>query len=291
MGSGSDGPRLGSVDRFVTFVQDAWNLSIDRIRRADPLLMGAAIAYNSLFALVPLAVAFIAMLTLFDRTDEVLSQISAWMAEYLTPETAGFLTELLNESVRWFNDSRGVILVASLLVALWSGSRAVYAVQKALRAVEGVEETRGYLVTRSLGIGVTVVAGIGVLVAYLLAAAGEVLWEWVEEQVGVGTTAAIQLTLLVIAIVWVWALLWAIYQWGPPKPVRRAGTVSAMVAALLVLGSWVAAEFVPATSGSLAIFGTVGVFLVWLYYIGMVVVAAPTVINAVAKAGRKLVQG
>ncbi|MFC2153583.1 hypothetical protein ACFLQ7_03010 [Actinomycetota bacterium] len=40
--------------RIIAFVQDMWDVGADRIRRADPLLMGAAIAYNSLFALVPL---------------------------------------------------------------------------------------------------------------------------------------------------------------------------------------------------------------------------------------------
>ena len=279
------------MDRFITFAHDVWNLSIIRIRRADPLLMGAAIAYNSLFAMIPLAVAFIAILTLFDRNDEVLGRLSEWMTQYLTPETAGFLNEVLTESISWFNNSKGVILVISLLVALWSGSRAVYAVQKALRTVEGVEDTRGYLVTRSLGIGVTVVAGIGVLVAYLVFAAGERLWSWVEDQVGVGTASAIQITLLIIAIAWGWGLLWAIYQWGPPIPVPSAGAVSAMVAALLVLGSWVAFNITPTNSSSLSVFGTVGVFLVWLYYIGIVIVAAPTLINAVSVAGRKLVKG
>ena len=64
-----------------------------------------------------------------------------------------------------------------------------------------------------------------------------------------------------------------------------------MVAALLVLGSWVAFSITPTNSSSLSVFGTVGVFLVWLYYIGIVIVAAPTLINAVSVAGRKLVKG
>jgi membrane protein len=253
--------------------------------------MGAAIAYNSLFAMVPLAIALIAILTLFDVTDEVLAELSMWMTDNLTPDTAAFITELVTESVGWFNSSRGVILVLSLLVALWSGSRAVYAVQKALRTVEGVEDTRGYIVSRSLGIGVTVVAGIGVLVAYIVAAAGELLWQWVEDQAGVGTAAAAQITLLLVAIAWGWGLLWVIYRWGPPQPVPRSGLISAIVAALLVLGSYLAFEVVATNSSALAVFGTIGVLLVWLYYIGIVVVGAPTVIDALIVAATKQVRG
>lgn len=279
------------MNRVITFITDVWNLSLDRIRRADPLLMGAAIAYNSLFAMVPLAIAFIAILTLFDATDEVLSELDLWMTENLSADTAGFLTELLRETVGWFDSSRGLILLLSLVVALWSGSRAVYAVQKALRTAEGVEDTRGYFVTRSLGIGVTLVAGVGVMIAYFVAAVGERLWDWFETQVGVGTAFAAQLTLLLIAIVWGWGLLWAIYRWGPPRPLPRSGLVSALVAALLVLGSYLASEFVPASTSALAVFGTIGVLLVWLYYIGIVVVGAPTVIDAVIVAATKQVRG
>ena len=76
------------MNRVITFVTDVWNLSLDRIRRADPLLMGAAIAYNSLFAMVPLAIAFIAILTLFDATDEVLSELDLWMTENLSADTS-----------------------------------------------------------------------------------------------------------------------------------------------------------------------------------------------------------
>lgn len=253
--------------------------------------MGAAIAYNSLFAMVPLAVALIAILTLFDVTDEVLGELSRWMTEHLTPDTAAFLTSLLNDSVGWFDSSRGIILLLSLIVALWSGSRAVYAVQKALRTVEGIEDTRGYLVSRSFGIGLTVVAGIGVLVAYIVAAAGELVWEWVEDRAGVGTAFAAQITLLLVAIAWGWGLLWVIYRWGPPRSLPRPALISAIVAALLVLGSYLAFEVVPSSSSSLAVFGTIGILLVWLYYIGIVVVGAPTVIDAVIVAATKQVRG
>lgn len=279
------------MDRVVTFIKDSWSLSADRIRRADPLLMGAAIAYNSLFALVPLAVAFIAILTIFDRTNEVLGELGTWLEANLAPDAAIFLNELLTESVDWLESSSPTLLVVSLLIALWSGSRAVYAVQKALRTVEGVEDPRGYFVTRALGIGVTVVAGIGVMVGYLLLTAGERVWQWVEDSVGVGTTAAIQVTTLVIAIAWGWGLLWAIYRWGPPHPIRRAGLVSALVAALLVLGSYLAFNFVPTNANALAVFGVIGVILIWLYYVGIVLVAAPTLIDSVIAAGSKQLKG
>lgn len=278
------------MDRIVAFGQDMWSLSAPRIRRADPLLMGAAIAYNSLFALVPLATAFAATLTFFDRTDSALTEVYARIAQTLPPDLADFLISLLQESVTWVGQSRGPILAISILVALWSGSRAVYAIQKALRAVEGVEDTRGYLIARLLGIGVTIGAGVGVMVAYLFVLVGGRIWDDISDRIGITGASVAQAISVVAAIAWVWLLLWAIYRWGPPHPLARSGITAAVVAAILVIGSALAFALFPTfESSTLSFLGAIGIFLVWLYFIGVVVVAAPTIVMALYTAGRNLV--
>ena len=54
------------MEQVIQFGKAWWGAGIPMYRRGDPLLMGAAIAYNSLFALVPLAAAFVAIVSLFD---------------------------------------------------------------------------------------------------------------------------------------------------------------------------------------------------------------------------------
>lgn len=271
---------------FVDFGRDVWSASADRIRRADPLLMGAAIAYNALFALVPLAIAFVAILTFFDATDQVLQELYDVILDSSIPtDLSTFLVELMQQSREWVEASRGLILVGAVLIALWSGSRAVYAVQKALRTAEGVEDGRGYVVTRGLGVVVTAAACVGVLVGYFVALLGDRFWTAVEDQVGIGFTNTARVSFGVVAVVFMWLLLWAIYRWGPPVPLPRAGLTAAIVGALLVIGSAVAFSLTPDLSSStLSFLGVIGVFLVWLYYIGIVIVAAPTVVNGVGTA-------
>jgi YihY family inner membrane protein len=262
-----------------------WDVGADRIRRADPLLMGAAIAYNSLFALVPLATAFVAMLSFFDRSDSALTTVYETIAETFPPDLAVLLTDLLQESARWIGDARGPILAISILVALWSGSRAVYAIQKALRAVEGHEEARGYLVSRLLGIGVTIAAGIGVMIAYLFALVGGRIWTAISDQFGIVGGNVARGIGIAAAVTWVWLLLWAIYRWGPPEPMRRSGLNSGIVAVILVVGSLAAFALTPTfESSTLSFLGAIGLFLVWLYFIGIVVVAVPTILMALAAA-------
>jgi membrane protein len=246
--------------------------------------MGAAIAYNSLFALVPLALAFVAILSFFGQSATVIDSMVEIIERNLPTDLAMFFTDIIEESVDWVGSQREAILVVSLLVALWSGSRAVYAVQKALRAVEAKVDARGYIRSRLLGLVVTIGAAVGILVAYTFLTLGSRIWSNVAEDVGTSASTGTQVLLYVVAAVWVWILLWAIYRWGPPEPIRFSGVVSALVAALLVAGTAIAFSFVPSISGAAAAFGAIGILLIWLYYVGIVVVAAPTVFAAVIDA-------
>ena len=264
------------MQRIKQFVSDFWGYSAPRIRRADPLLMGAAIAYNSLFALVPLAIAFVSILSFLDSSGDALTEIVQYIEQVFPPDIAQFLIDILAQSTQWVDGDQTIVLIVSLLIALWSGSRAVYAVQKALRTVQGIEDDRGYFVSRTLGIAVTVAAGLAVLVGYALVLLGTRLWDAVEERFGDGTVDAAQLTVVAVAILWGWLLLWAIYRWGPPKPMPFPAITSASVAALLVLGSVIAFQLIPSGSAVLSVFGAIGVFLIWLYYVGIVIGAAPT---------------
>ena len=272
------------MDRFTAFARRFWQASAPRIRRADPLLMGAAIAYNTLFALVPLAVAFTGLLALINREDTV-SAIVDWIRETFPESVSGFLSEIVEQSVSMIDGRQGIVLVVSFAVALWSGSRAVYAVQKALRTMQGAEDHRPYVVTRGLGIAVTVGASIGVLAVYTVFAVGFTALVSSAEGVDrdlVGTPAVVSLSIGLI--VWAWLLVWAIYQWGPPTPIRRAWLSAAVCGALLAAGSFGAVLVLPAIGSPVAVFGSLGVLLVWLYFVGIVVVATPTVLHGLGAA-------
>ena len=253
------------------------------LRRADPFLMGAAFAYNSLVAAVPLALAFVSMLTLLDSTQKVLSDTYRFLRETLPPDISEFLIEILSDSVAVVEDNRTVIIIVTLLVALWSGSRAVYTVQKALRLMEGSGREVGYVRMRTTGILVTVAAGIGVFAAYaaLLLGMG-FLGRLVPEQADALLIG--ELALAGIASLWVFGLLFSIYNWGAPRPVRGPATTAALVTALLAVGTWIAINLVPSGSAaSVAVFGAMGLVLLWLYGVGIVVVAAPIAVGSLMR--------
>jgi len=245
-------------------------------RRADPLLMGAAIAFNGLFAAVPLAVAFVSFLTLLDRPADAMGNLTELLLTLLPADIAIFIIDVVNESFAFVDADRTLIAVVSILIALWSGSRAVYAIQKALRLVQGVADDRGYIRTRLTGIIVTVGAGVAVFVAYGALLIGENAWQQLSEWLGLPNVGMTQALLTAVALLWIFGLLWVIYRFGPPAPVDHAAIVAGGVTTVLAIGTVIAAQIVPSLgSEAIAVFGSLGVILLWLYYVGVVVIALP----------------
>jgi len=254
--------------------------------------MGAAIAYNSLFALVPLAIAFLSIVSLFEGSRDLLAGLVELMDESFPPEISAFLIDLLRQSGQFVSNDSGFILVISIGVALWSGSRAVYAAQKALRLVEGGDDKRGYVRARLTGIAVTIGAGTSVLIAYGLMLLGEDAWNEISNFIGIRQRGYAQVLVGIVAALWVFGLLWVVYHFGPPKPVRRSVVVAAAVTLVLTAGTWIAFNLLPGDANeSLAVFGALGIVLIWLYFVGIAVVAAPILILALWDAWTDLGDG
>lgn len=265
----------------IEFSQEWYGDAAGALRRADPLLMGAAFAFNALFALVPLAVAFVALLTLFEVTKRILEDLKVLLDEALPPDVGHFFTSIITDSIVALEENLLIIIFITVPIALWSGSRAIYTVQKALRLVEDSENERGYFRMRFTGILVTFGAGVAVVIAYIVAVAGRIVFEAVAEEFGAYGQAIAQTVLGSVAALWVFVLLYVVYRWGAPSPVRSTAVTSAIVTATLFFGTRFVFGLIPTgEAASIAVFGVVGVILLWLYGVGIVIVAVPIAIGS-----------
>ena len=247
---------------------------VDRVRAADPLLMSAAIAYNFFFALVPLAIAAVAALALFGRSQEGFENLGTFLVETFPPEVAAFIGDILEEASAYVGDWQGPVIVISVLVALYAGSRGIYAVQKALRQIQGVREDRPYWHVRGLGVLFTLGAGVALVGGYVILLFSQ-FFAQILERYGLEFGSLTGLSTGVLGA-WVVLLLWAIYRWGPPAPFDRSFFAALIAMAIIAVMTLLAAVFIP-TFGSttLAALGSVGVILVWLYAVGFVVIVVP----------------
>jgi uncharacterized BrkB/YihY/UPF0761 family membrane protein len=256
-----------------------------RIMNADPFLMSAAIAYNAFFALVPLTFAAVAGLSMVGTDVDVVVKINEMVANGFPEEVGAFIIGVFNEAQDAVGGLGTAVLTLSLLVALWSGSRAIYAVQKALRLIEGAEEHRPYWKTRGLGVLFTLGAGVALILGYVIVIFGS----WVTTTLGyfgieVGSVTGISGAVL---FGWVTTMLYAVYEWGTPAQIRRPFISAIVATAILAVATVGAAAVLPDVSGgTIAALGSVGVILVWSYAIGLVVIVVPTVVPSIEDVAR-----
>jgi len=259
--------------------------AIKRILAADPFLMSAAIAYNAIFALVPLAFAAVAAISMVGGDPDGLQSVEQTLTTKFPAEVSEFFDPILEGAQGEVGDMGPLVLAVSLLVALWSGSRAVYAMQKALRMIEGVDETRRYLVTRSLGILFTIGGGIALVLSYFAVILGNWLTtELADLGINLGSAAWISVGAI---LAWVVVVLYGIYRWGTPTEGRMPLLSAVVAAAILALTTWLAAILIPEFGGgTLAAFGSVGVILVWSYALALITISVPALVPSIVDVAR-----
>lgn len=252
----------------------------ERLQLADPLLMAAAIAFNLFFALVPLTIAFVGFLATVGRSDSLLT-VKQTLSEALPSDLAVFAVALIEDAAEAIGDWSGALVVVGLLVALWSGSRGVYAIQKSLRLMEGAIEERPYWRVRGLGILFTVMAGVALVGGYIIVVVGSLLERLLESSLDTQLDGALDSGTIALSV-WLMIVLYVIYRWGPPVPISGAFLAAVICSGLVVAGTWLA-TLITSTLGSntITFLGVVGVLLLWLYYVALAVVMVPTVVSVV----------
>lgn len=247
--------------------------------------MSAAIAYNAFFALVPLAFAAVAGLSIVGTDVDAVAKVQEMMANGFPEEVGGFIIGVFSDAQDSVGELGSAVVILSLLVALWSGSRAIYAVQKALRLIEGAEENRPYWKTRGLGVLFTLGAGVALILGYVVVIFGSWVATALEHfGIEVGSVAGISGAVL---FGWVTTVLYAVYEWGTPTQIRRPFISAITATAILAVATLGAAAVLPDVSGgTIAALGSVGVILVWSYAIGLVVIVVPAVVPSIEDVAR-----
>lgn len=254
---------------------------IDRLRLFDPLLMAAAIAFNWFFALVPLAIALVGVIGGLGQSDETLAEIERVLTAQLPPQIAEFIIGVIQSATDLVGDSQGVWVAVGLFVALWSGSRGIYAIQKSLRLLEGVEESRRYWHVRGVAIILTIVSGAALFVGYVVVLFGEQIFVVIEGHFTIDLSGAVGVGGAIL-VLWLVLALYLIYRWGPPLRLDGALLSACLTGLLIAVGTAVAGAVMPHFgSSTLSIFGAVGIMLLWLYYTALVVVMMPAVIGPI----------
>ena len=245
----------------------------------------AQLAYYYLFALFPallFLVTLAAYLPLQDAVDELLVQ----MADLMPTPAFGIVTDHVQGIVR---DGRPRLLGLGILATIWSASRGVDALRRALNLAYDVKETRPFWKVQARSIGVTLAGASLVPAAFAMILLGGDAGAALAARAGVERE---------FVLVWAW-LRWPItslvvilasavayyvlpdvrQQWRYITPGSVLSTV------LWLAGTWAFTRYVESVPGYNATYGSIGavlVLLTWLYLTGVAFILGGEV-NAVVE--------
>ena len=221
-----------------------------------------AVTYAGVMALFPLLLFLVALASLVITTEQ-----AEQIVQQLGAVAPGDVTRIVGERIKAVaSEPKGGLLTVGALVALWSASSGVSALQRALNIIYGVEEGRPFWKARGVALVMTVVTGGLAVVAGLVAVASPVLGNAVGGPLG---TAIVWLRLPVAGLImmFVWALLYyALPDVEQSFKFITSGSVIGVV--LWVIASWGFSLYVSNVGDYDATYGSLGgviVMLLWMY--------------------------
>lgn len=189
------------------------------------------------------------------------------------------------------SEQRPRTLVLSLLVSIWSASRGVDAIRRALNIAYDVKESRPFWATQLLSIAVTIAGAALLLLGLVLLVAGGSAGLWLAEKAGFETAyffAIRQLRWPVTACLI--AAMMALGYYVLPDVHQRIKFVtpgSIVATAVWLVATWGFGQYVAAFGSYNVTYGSLGgaaIMLVWLYLSGFTFVLGGT-INAILHHG------
>lgn len=207
--------------------------------------MAAGVAYHAIFAIPPIIVFLITMAALVSQVTSV--DIAGSLIDVINrsaPEDSQqLLTGLVESAIQNVGGgvaSTGVLLSAA--IALWSGSNGVATIIHAFNRAYDVDEDRPFIKQKLISLGLTVLMGVLVILAFTLFVFGQQLGGWVAEQVGLGSAFEITWNILrwPLALFFIMFVLAVLYYLGPNvKQSFRWISPGSVIATLL----WIAIVF------------------------------------------------
>lgn len=258
-----------------------WHGAVDvgrRVKESGLSINAAAVAYNAFLALVPLAISLLGVAALIGQSDSAVGRVERTLDPIVPGAVKDFVVELMVDAGDRFGGGSIWLVLGSVVVALFLGSRAVAALQKALAAVSDHVERRPALEMRLVAVGLTVGGGLALVLTSTTLVVGRHFIQFIAGLTPVlGFLDDVWAWLRVpLAGIGVYLFLLAVYRFGPPKPLERAwlAALVATVGALLgSLGFGLYLSQTPELGATFGVLGAVAVALVWLYLGAMAILA------------------
>lgn len=127
------------------------------------------VAYYLLLSFFPILIVVGNLLPYFNVTPET---VLPYLSEVIPPNIFNFLKPAITGLLQ---NSSGGLLSISVLGALWSSSKGINALQKALNRAYGVEDRGNFVISRIVSVGMVGILMMGIIAIALFFSAGQVI--------------------------------------------------------------------------------------------------------------------
>lgn len=162
---------------------------IRSVKEDDISGLSAELAYRFLFAVFPFGLFVAALGSVVAglmQVDNPAGQIIAGLGDNLPASIADALRPELE---RLMSSSRADLLSVGAVAALWAATGGTNALVKGMHRAYGVKESRPFLVHYAVAIGLTLLAALGVIAAFVTIIGGAFLTEELAARMGLGSQA------------------------------------------------------------------------------------------------------
>src|SRR5688572_12875390 len=234
--------------------------------------LGAALAYYTVFSIVPLLIVIIALIGLFFGEDAAQSAIMGQISSLVGEQSAGAIKDMIQRAEQ---PSTGLVATVVAVITLLFGASGVFGqLQDALNTVWGVEPKEGrgvwgFIKDRFLSFVAVVGTGFLLLVSLVLSSALAALGKWFSGVLPLPEVLLQALNFMVSFVV-ITGLFALIFKVLPDARVawRDVWVGAALTAALFTIGKFAIGLYLGKSNVASA-YGAAGslvIVLVWVYY-------------------------
>jgi membrane protein len=288
MREGAATVKIGDIDVIATVKATASDFLDDDLQGAS-----AEVAYNFVFAIVPLLIFLTALSAAIGRAFGVgasMANVTDWLFNRsgLPRQTAMVLRGPIENVIQ---TESGGILSIGLVLAIWGAKNGVSSLMKGLNVAFDVKETRPWWKTTAISLALTVGVGLAVSIASLLLIFGNLLGSAVARAFGFGAAwnvawGALRIVLIpLLLIVGLAVLYWAAPNVKTPFKWLTPGSVLAVI--LSILATLLLQFYFRYAAGYVTAYGILGAmlaFIFWFYVMSLILLLGGELNSVLARA-------
>jgi membrane protein len=261
---------------------------VEGFQQYQPSLLARQSAYSLLYAVPSVLIMLLSLAAIVDQNTG--SSVSAPLREFISEEAPNDLQPLLDSLVEYalVRTSQNTAIIAALValgIAIWSAAGGVGAMIYSINTVYGIKDTRSFIKSALIRVGMTLLGGVMLIVAFILLALGQFL---VERLPSLGIDLGLIYGFLssgpVVAFLLLFGGLLLLYKVGLDAPAHTKWLLPGTLLASLAIGVLVILmDLILTYTNPGAAYGVAGsvLILLWTLYMVSQIAVIGAIVNSV----------